>query len=849
MKITCFLYFILLALSGYAQPGDFGLRTTKQRHYVLINADPRLKGSLFNHFITGNNYRSEWIEGIRIPIIDFATDFKGIMVEKEGGGKQTHTLHLKDELGQEWVLRSVRKYPEKVISPQLRGTIAEKIVADGISASYPYSVLSVGTLAKAAGVSYFPNTIVYIPDDHILDTIGKYKDILAFLEFRSIGKKATDETFNTDEVIREMSLSNTVRIDQKAVLKARLLDNYIMDFDRYESQWVWVQKDSGAYHWYYPIPKDRDQAFFNGRGILPKLLSGNPALGGLQGLKAKAKNIKTFNYSAGNFDRMFLTEPDAQTWEQAIDQFLAAMTDATIEKAFTKQPPEIQHLHAPHIIKVLKNKRAYFKEDMMHYYKFLSQKPSLTGSALDEKFIVTVNADQTVLVQIKNTDGATTYKRTYVPADTREINLFGLQGNDQFIVTGNKTPIKIRFIGGPGKDTFANTSKNRVIVYDVLAEKNSLTGSNFSNKISGNPLNNEYKPTYPVYNTSSIGIQVQYSIDGGLFLGPRYKLITTGFRKEPYSSKHILYVTRSTLTPAWHFHYNGEFLKIANKTDLLINTDAEVPTVRTRFFGWGNNTFFDKNKGSDYYKVQYRIADASFLFRRWLSSWTSLKFGPVIQNFQVNVKDANNKFFNAVYPMQSASGSYNNKWFTGGEIQLAIDTRNHDLIPVRGVYAAISSRQLFGFSKTSDQFNQTDANVSFYTDVLSGNRLIFATSIGAGHTFGDLGLLQAQYLGFKQNLRGYRFQRFAGRTRAYNNTELRFNFGETNFYLFKGPSGVLAFHDIGRVWIENEHSNKWHVGYGGGIWLAPFNKVLIAGMLSFSKEERALPIVSLGFQF
>ena len=68
-------------------------------------------------------------------------------------------------------------------------------------------------------------------------------------------------------------LSNTVKIDQEAVLKARLLDNYIMDFDRHEGQWVWVQNDSAGYHWYYPIPKDRDQAFIKVQGFFPKLLS------------------------------------------------------------------------------------------------------------------------------------------------------------------------------------------------------------------------------------------------------------------------------------------------------------------------------------------------------------------------------------------------------------------------------------------------------------------------------------------------------------------------------------------------------------------------------------------------
>ncbi len=459
-----------------------------------------------------------------------------------------------------------------------------------------------------------------------------------------------------------------------------------------------------------------------------------------------------------------------------------------------------------------------------------------------------MNDNQTVLVQIEDKTGNATYERLFKPSETKEINLFGLQGNDLFMVTGKRSPIKIRLIGGPGEDTFTNASGNKVIVYDVKSEKNTITGTNLKNRISNNPLNNDYKQTYPVYNTSSLGISLQYSMDGGLFVGPRYKLGTTGFRKEPYASRHIIYATRSLHTPAWNLHYNGTFLKIANKTDFLINTDAQLPTVRTHFFGWGNTTSFDKIKGIYYYKIQYRLVDASFMLQHWLSPWAALQFGPVIQHYQVDVKDASNKFISTVYPMQSATELYSDKWYTGAKVQLTIDTRNHQLIPTRGFYATIYSTQMFGLFNSGNQFNQAGAEFGLYTDVLAKDHLIFATCFGAGNTFGDVELPQAQYLGFKQNVRGYRFQRFAGRTRAYNNSEFRLNFGETNLYLFKGSLGIIAFHDIGRVWVKDEHSNTWHTGYGGGVWIAPFNKIVIAGSLSFSKEESALPIVSLGFQ-
>ncbi len=161
MKTTGAFIFIFLAFTGNAQPGGPGLRDLSNRRFIVTSANPQLKGTFLNHIVIGNNYRREWTDSIRVPVLNFTRDFKELVIEKEGGGRQTHTLHLKEGPGEEWVLRSVKKFPEKVISPQLRGTIAEKLVVDGISASYPFSVLSVGTLATAAGVPYFPNAIVY----------------------------------------------------------------------------------------------------------------------------------------------------------------------------------------------------------------------------------------------------------------------------------------------------------------------------------------------------------------------------------------------------------------------------------------------------------------------------------------------------------------------------------------------------------------------------------------------------------------------------------------------------------------------------------------------------------------
>jgi hypothetical protein len=128
---------LLLAVSAAGQTGDFQLNNSQQRPTIRTAANPKLTGSGFTRSIMGKNYRQEWTTPIQVPVLNFKTDFGGLKPEEEGGGTQTHSLNIKSGDGRNWVLRSIEKYPEKVIAPELKGTIFEKLISVGISASYP----------------------------------------------------------------------------------------------------------------------------------------------------------------------------------------------------------------------------------------------------------------------------------------------------------------------------------------------------------------------------------------------------------------------------------------------------------------------------------------------------------------------------------------------------------------------------------------------------------------------------------------------------------------------------------------------------------------------------------------
>ena len=202
--------------------------------------------------------------------------------------------------------------------------------------------------------------LVYLPDDPRFTRFrSTFKNHVALMEERiPVGIKTAD---NTEEMIVKLLKDNNNHIDQKAVLRARLLDNFVMDFDRHEAQWKWEPADSQHSKIYYPLPKDRDQVFYASKGgILPKLIRSKNLFPELQGFKAKDKNVRTFNRAARNFDRTFLTEMSESHWKAAIDTFLSQMTDSVIEAALKNQPEEIRGYSAVDIIKTLKESKKLF---------------------------------------------------------------------------------------------------------------------------------------------------------------------------------------------------------------------------------------------------------------------------------------------------------------------------------------------------------------------------------------------------------------------------------------------------------------------------------------------------------
>ena len=820
------------------------------------------------YFWMGRNYRQEWNTPVKAPVINLATEQGGLTPVKRGGGKQTKSLRLADASGREYTLRSIQKFiTSKTLPGDLQSEAAADLVSDGVSASYPYASLSIQVLADAAGVPYGKVRLVYIADD---PRLGEYKDFansLATLEERL--PASVQKGFNTEEVAEKLEDDNDNSVDQLALLRARILDMFVMDLDRHEDQWTWGAVDKEKGKTFFPIPKDRDQAFYINQGLLPGFVKSRSLVPQLEGFKPKARSIARFNFAARNLDRFFLNELTEEDWKQAAEKFLSQMTDQVIENALAMQPKEIRDISSGKIIQILKDRRNYIVADVMEYYRFLSEIVSVTGSDKKELYNINHNDDGSAVVQVYKLDkdgmqSTKMYERKFEALFTKELRIYGMDGDDKFVTTGSNDKIKVRLIGGGGSDAFENTatSQRATIVYDKTDGNNKLTGP-FKNKMSNDSTVNTFERISYKYPFQSVFFTGGYNPDDGVSLGPTFKFIRQGFRKSPYKSFHQFSGKYAFSTQAVNIRYKNEFISaLGKKADIITDAEYKGPNNTSNFFGYGVNSVYDKTKKGKFkfYRIRYDLGDIALQIRQRFSDKVMISFGPEFQFYSLDSTDNLNKIRNVVLNTLAVGLNkttlYKKQSYFGARLSFLVDTRNNTVLPATGINWLTSVKYLSGLNNFSyDKVTQVNSDFSFYLNLVP-KWLTFANRVGGGITFGDNSVTvgpgfefyQAQYLGSDDNLRGYRKERFAGKSKFYNQSELRLKVANFRTYLFPASFGIFAFYDIGRVWVENDIYKKTLSGYGGGLWFAPLSRIVLTLSYAVSNEDK-IPLVGLGWKF
>jgi len=818
--------------------------------FKIISANEQYKKPHFYQWLWGSNRRTEWITPIHVPLLWLDSAYGGLKPFKTGGGNETKTLHLKTSAGKEYSLRSINKSRKDVVPSFCKNTFVEDIINDGVSMSYPYGAFAVPVMEEQLAIHHTNPQLVYLPQQETLDTFNKkFGNDLYLFEQRLNGDWSDADNLGnfkfftgTEDVIKNLLNDNRDKADQFAFVKARLFDMLIGDWDRHEDNWQWGSMDTSATT-YYPVPKDRDQAFYTHNGIIIDRIIPASDLGFMQNFDSEIKDVKMLNYEERNMDRFFTNKMTLDDWLRAAHIIQQTLTDKIIERSVQQLPPEIFVVSGNELITKLKSRRYHLAKYAKEYYLFLSKEVEITGSKEREYFFVSKESNDETSVKIfaidksGNRTGTPLYSRIFKPSETKEIRLYGINGEDVYALNGNSHTIRLRIIAGTEKDSVVEmTSAHKTDVYDD--KENVFEVKNASLHLHKDSTVHAFDYASYNYNKRGIAPAFGYDYDDRLYIGIGYKFTNYRWRRSPFTTKQKAEIDYSFEQKAIRTSYTALFPDVIDKWNL--NFSGNYDAIKWRnFFGLGNETSFTTSN-VNYFRVRTR---------EWFIQLDINKsFGKsmvAISPFFLSTKILNDtgNYFTKVYLPSNVDALEKNN-YAGAQFTYTYLTLDDSIIPQKGITFSGTASYTFNVSR-GEFFQNYFGRIQAYIPLL--NKFSLAIRTGAATIAGNVNIINsAEYyehsvIGGPGNLRGFNRERFWGKTSFYNNNELRY-ITDIKTYLLNAKAGILVFADDGRVWLPGESSNSVHIGYGAGIIIAPFNKICATVTYGISKESKLVQL-------
>ena len=400
----------------------------------------------------GKHHRCTWAAPVAAPVFDLATAVPGgaLRPGKLGGGFNSTSLGLTAADGRPYVLRTVDKDPRRAVPKRLQNTFVVGYLRDNVSANHPYAALVVPPLAGAVGVPHTNPRLFYVrPEDPAFsgDSLSKLRGQLVWLE-----EKFSSDAPPTDAVPAATALVSSAafyrrlladpchRPDPAALLRARLLDAWLGDWDRHPGQWTWARVPApGAPHRfrYQPVPKDRDMVFYRAAdGVVPWLFTRRFAMRKWNTFRPHFHDPLGLLQQGHYLDEHGLVALTAGQFAQAAGAMQQRLSDTVIDSALRRLPPAAYVLEGPGLAAALRQRRANLPRVAAALYARLNRRPTLGGTAQAERFVVRRYSDSTAVAVYAPALGADSLlvARTFFPRETKVLTLEGLGGADVFDV-------------------------------------------------------------------------------------------------------------------------------------------------------------------------------------------------------------------------------------------------------------------------------------------------------------------------------------------------------------------------------------------------------------------------------
>lgn len=805
-----------LAIMGDSIP-TAKIATVQKSIYPL----PPIKRSRLYDKLWGKHYRDLYYTPITVnstslrnffgnaKVTSLANDFYGLYLKNSAG----HNYLLKPIGGTSTFLKS-NFFQEMYNKKDFEDTYLDQFIGDAYTIINPYTFLASDYMARVAGLKTSDPSLYYIPPRTTTDTIIDGSDI----QDRLVSICLLPDTvlpsgvITSSNLIHRMQTSKAHRVNQTMYIRERLFDMLIGDWNKTPENWMWIVHPNKHDTVYEPLVIDRSHAFSKIDGLLTGPMLGVLDLGFITDYTGHIKDVKKANQLGFTTDVALTPESKANDWVKQAEYLQRTLTDDVIDDAFARLPKEIQGTETNGIKLKLKKRRDQLVVTARQYYKDLQFNPVIIGTAADDTFIVDKLSSDTVRVRIYNETGTEpVFSQNYTKRETKEIWIYGLEGNNTFEVKDDfKSRIPLYLLGGEGQNNYDISAKSKVKIFGYKSQKAALDSIEDAKVIitdNESVHNYDYhKTSYKELSFSPWGI---YDSDWGLSLGSFVTYTRYGLKRFPFSYQH-----RIGYNYLRGFMYKGIFPMYDGRKSIYLDAFVGSPVNFSNFFGFGNNTEDFKGSPKKYNRVKISQYSISPSIQYTLGQNQKLIFATGFEHYRI--RNTTDRFINKYY--EGDDTLFDSKNFVDFNVSYEVDKKLSDFVPV--FTASLTGGWKLNVGDFGRNYPYSEANMSF--NFCFSDRFTLATQMKGRVLFNDK---YEFYQSASTELRGYRDSRFIGRQSYYQYSDLRVDMGRIKNPFTPLKYGLFAGFDFGRVWYPPESSKKWHASYGGGAWVTIINTI------------------------
>lgn len=808
---------------------------------ATIYTDQETSKNRIYKILWGKRHREVYNQPIKARVLYLDSLMKDPRPIAEGGGQQSRSLRLINDFRNEFTLRAMRKDPIQYLQADiiqtnfvgdfLENTIAQRFIADFFTTAHPYAPFAVNDLSEQLDILHANPKLYYLPKQKALGIYNEdYGNALYMLEehvgdenkeFETFG--SPDNIISTADLLLELRESKNSYVDQEAYLRARIFDMLIGDWDRHSDQWRWARhnQENGKKR-YLPIPRDRDHAFSKYDGLLfPLLKSVVPLLRKMQSYDSDLKDAKWFNVSGYPLDQRFISNAHWNDWKKQVSYIQENLTDESIDKAFETLPKEvIGNTEISEIRKNLKLRRDNLLSITKDYYDYFRRFQSITGTSGNDKFVISRKPNGITAVKISNDKGEI-FNGEYTSSETREIWIYGLEGDDTFEIVGKGDDlIKLKVIGGIDEDTYDFYNPRKAKLYDFKSTESYISNPSSRKWLVDSYDINHFHYKKRKYSENKVIPVLDYVTDAGFTVGMKDIYTRYGLAQNPFTSQYILSAQYFFASSGYEINASAEFAHAFYDWNLKLEGRYSSPNYFINYFGSGNETDYDRDEVNKEYN---RVKLEQYEFKpslNWRSeSGAYFSAGPVLESVKVGyVPDS---FLAETF--QPDNEIFDLQLYSGAESHFSFENKNNPSYPSLGTRIDFIAGYKQNIDEHENNFGYFHPSFSIDYPLIPSGFAVFATKLGGVVMVGDeFEFYHAATLGGNRSLRGYRNHRFNGKYSFYHSTDLRTALGLIRTDFVPLIVGISAGFDYGRVWLDDDTSSKWHNNYGGSFWVNGF---------------------------